>query len=95
MQGFDLAIRLLTALVLLALTGSMGLLIYRAVAPRLAPAPAPAAASAGGPAQNTAPAPANAGARGDEVMMAPGRVFRCTEQGRPTFSDRACGGRTN
>jgi hypothetical protein len=91
-SGFDLSLRLLTALVVVALAASVGLLVYRWVAPRLdqantgpvrarASEPAPAAAS-----------PEVGPRHGDEVLMDPGRVFRCEEQGRVTFSDQACVG---
>jgi hypothetical protein len=89
-RSYDFSLRTLTVLVLVALVGSVALLAYRWVAPQLAefengpvtvttaqPKPAPAKASAG---------PAHS----DEVLMDPGHVFRCEEQGRVTFSDRAC-----
>ncbi len=89
-SSLDVSLRMLTVLVLFALAGSVSLLAYRWFAPgfsltdstrittqRIAPPPAPA---------EIAPDPT----KGDEVLMAPGHVFRCTEQGRVTFSDRAC-----
>lgn len=91
-RSFDLSLRLLTILVVIALAGSVSLLAYRWLAPHLLqnnagpvttrmsqPQPAPTAADHGS-------------ARGDEVLMDPGRVFRCEEQGRVSFSDHACTG---
>jgi len=93
-SSLDVSLRMLTVLVLFALAGSVSLLAYRWIAPgfsltdstrvttqRIAPPPAPAEVAADP-------------AKGDEVLMAPGHVFRCTEQGRVTFSDRACPGTT-
>jgi hypothetical protein len=89
-RSFDLSLRLLTTLVVIALTGSVSLLAYRFIAPRLSrgdsgpvtaqpnPPMPPPAESATGP------------AKGDEVLMDPGRVFRCEDQGRVSFSDHAC-----
>jgi hypothetical protein len=89
-RGFDLSLRLLTALVLVALAGSVGLLAYRWLAPQFSQQDRGAIAVSPKPAK-PAPAVSNAGpARGDEVLMDPGHVFRCEEQGRITFSDRAC-----
>ncbi len=91
-NSFDLSLRLLTALVIAALAGSIALLAYRWLAPRLAQrnegpvaeraaqAPTPAARPDAGPVHR------------DEVLMDPGHVFRCVEQGHVTFSDQACPG---
>ncbi|SPE20042.1 hypothetical protein SBBP1_110084 [Burkholderiales bacterium] len=89
-RSFDLSLRLLTVLVLIALAGSVSFLAYRLLAPRFSqndnervttttsrPPVAPATTVAGP-------------AHGDEVLMDPGRVFRCEEQGRVSFSDQAC-----
>jgi hypothetical protein len=89
-RSFDFSLRMLTVLVLVALAGSVGLLAYRWVAPQFAQF------DSGPPTVTTArpklaPAKSTAGpAHGDEVLMDPGHVFRCEEQGRVTFSDRAC-----
>jgi hypothetical protein len=91
-SGFDLSLRLLTYLVTVALAGSVGLLIYRWIAPHLDEGnagPTPASASRPAPA---ATAPDQAPQHRDEVLMDPGRVFKCEEQGRVTFSDQACVG---
>jgi hypothetical protein len=90
-RSYDLSLRLLTWLVLIALAGSVTLLIYRWLEPlshdsgnRVTLSP---------PAPRPAPEPAASGpAKTDEVLMDPGHVFRCEEQGRVTFSDRACPG---
>ncbi len=91
-SSFDLSLRLLTALVIVALAGSIGLLGYRWLAPRLTQHDAgPVAAQT----RRAAPAAVDSDAdptHPDEVLMAPGHVFRCVEQGRVTFSDQACPG---
>jgi len=91
-DSLDLSLRLLTALVIIALMGSVSLLAYRWIAPRLARddngpvvrSPSPQAAPAVNPAQGPV--------KGDEVLMDPGHVFRCEVQGRVTFSDQTCPG---
>jgi hypothetical protein len=91
-RSFDLSLRLLTALVIVALVGSVGLLAYRWIAPSLSQG------GTGPISTNTrhppaAPTTAVAGpSQGDQVLMDPGRVFRCEDQGRVSFSDRACPG---
>ena len=89
-RSFDLSLRLLTALVIVALVGSVGLLAYRWIAPSLSQGGSgPITTNARHP--PTAPATAVTGpAQGDQVLMDPGRVFRCEDQGRVSFSDRAC-----
>jgi len=88
--SFDLSLRLLTALVMFALIGSVSLLAYRwidqnrgdsgtAVARKVNAVPPPVARThEQGPLHR------------DEVLMDPGRVFKCEDQGRVTFSDQAC-----
>jgi hypothetical protein len=87
---FDLSLRLLTIFVLVSLACCVAFLSYRWLGPRLLRAPAapieartPTVPSPA-PASETAPAPV------DEVLMDPHKAFRCVEQGRVTFSDRAC-----
>jgi hypothetical protein len=90
-RSYDLSLRLLTWLVVIALAGSVTLLVYRWLEPL---------SGDGGnrvtvtqPAPRPAPAPAATGpAKRDEVLMEPGHVFRCEEEGRVTFSDRTCPG---
>lgn len=90
-RGFELSLNLLTALVLVALAASVVTLVYRVVAPRFF------SEHDNGPARVTVappkPMPAASDSepeKGDEVLMDPRHVFRCEEQGRVTFSDRAC-----
>ncbi len=87
---FDLSLRLLTIFVLVSLVCCVALLSYRWLSPYfgktkdappeahgpIVPPPQPAAAA-------TPPA-------ADEVLMDPRKTFRCVEQGKVTFSDRAC-----
>jgi hypothetical protein len=89
-SSFDLSLRLLTALVIFALVGSVSLLAYRWIDQNRRNSDAVPV-----PASSTAPAPvAKIPERGplhrDEVLMDPGRVFKCEDQGRVTFSDQAC-----
>jgi len=91
-SSFDTSLRLLTALVLIGLVGSICLLAYRSLAPGFSLSDATRT-----PMQKSLPPPAPASietapTKGDEVLMAPGRVFRCEEQGRVSFSDQACPG---
>ncbi len=89
-RSFDLSLRLLTVLVLVALIGSVGLLAYRLISPHFYE---PDAGSVTITTNRPKPAPAKDSAgpdKGDEVLMDPGHVFRCEEQGRVSFSDRAC-----
>jgi hypothetical protein len=91
-SSFDLSLRFLTGLVMVALAASVSLLVYRWIAPRLEAGnagPIPASANHPTPA---AAAPDQAPPHRDEVLMDPGRVFKCEEQGRVTFSDQACNG---
>jgi len=89
-RSFDLSLRLLTALILVTLVGSVSFLAYRWLAPRFAQTGNEPVATKVAPPPD-APAPAVAGStHRDQVLMDPGRVFRCEEQGRVSFSDQAC-----
>jgi len=89
-RGFDLSLRLLTILVLIALAGSVGLLAYRWLAPRFSENDRePLSSQTNPPAPAVSPADSGP-SHGEEVLMDPGRVFRCEEQGRVSFSDHAC-----
>ncbi len=91
-SSFDLSLRLLTALVIFALVGSVSLLVYRWIEQNRSNSEAvPPPASTTAPAPVTR-APDQGSAHRDEVLMDPGRVFKCEEQGRVTFSDQACTG---
>jgi hypothetical protein len=89
-RSFDLSLRLLTALVIAALIGSLSLLAYRWLAPRfISDGASPIATQSARPAVAKPPVDADASHR-DQVLMDPGRVFRCEDQGRISFSDEAC-----
>jgi hypothetical protein len=91
-RSFDLSLRLLTALVVAALIGSIGLLAYRWLAPRfIMDGAGPITAQTARPAAPKTPVDSDASHR-DQVLMDPGRVFRCEDQGRVSFSDEACVG---
>jgi hypothetical protein len=90
--NFDLTLRVLTILVIGGLVGSASLLVYLWVAPRFAQNDAgPVTITTAQPRPKSSAAAPGA-AHGDEVLMDPGHVFRCEEQGRVTFSDQACTG---
>jgi hypothetical protein len=87
---FDLSLRLLTIFVLVSLACCVAFLSYRWIGPHLRRTPeAPVARRSSvvvspAPASDAAPAPV------DQVLMDPHKAFRCVEQGKVTFSDRAC-----
>jgi hypothetical protein len=91
-REFEFSLRLLTGVVIAALVASVSLLTYQWVMPRLASGAAvPVANTARRAVTPTQPAD-TAPARGDEVLMAPGKVFRCEEKGGGvSFSDQSCG----
>ena len=90
-RSFDFSLRLLTALVVIALAGSVSLLFYRWLAPSFSPSGAGTVARSTARPQSAPAATVVGPTRGAEVLMDPGRVFRCEEQGRVSFSDQACG----
>jgi len=91
-RSFDFSLRVLTGLVVVGLLGSVGLLGYRWIAPRIATKDETPAQTKAEPLK-AAPAPANAEpAPSGEVLMDPRKTFKCEEQGRITFSDHACTG---
>jgi hypothetical protein len=89
-SSFDLSLRLLTMVVVVALAGSISLLLYRWLGPRFSTAGAgPIATKASRPAPE--PKAKDLGpAHVDQVLMDPGRVFKCEDHGKVSFSDEAC-----
>ncbi len=86
---YDLSLRVLMTAITVVLIGCIGLLSWRWMNPpqrdgalvpvsQIAPKSAPTA-----PVQTTAVAP-------EQVLLVPGQVFRCTIDGRITFTDRPC-----
>src|SRR6266853_5662362 len=88
---FDLSLRLLTIFVLVSLVCCVGFLSYRWLAPRWLSEPATPVESRGSIVVAPAPASKAAPAPPGEILMDPHKTFRCVEQGRVSFSDRACG----
>ncbi len=90
-REFEFSLKLLTGVVIAALAASVSLLTYQWVMPRLSRgAELPVANSARHAVTPTLPADTSA-AGGDEVLMAPGKVFRCEENGGSvSFSDQSC-----
>jgi hypothetical protein len=85
----DVTLRILTGVLLLALIGALGLLLYRSLMPQPAePPPVPVVEVAPKPAP-AAPAVAAPAPKG-EVLQVPGQVFKCFVNGRATFSDKPC-----
>jgi hypothetical protein len=87
---FDLSLRLLTIFVLVSLACCVAFLSYRWLYPHFHKAPAAPIEPRGSIIVSPAPASAAKPAPADEVLMDPHKAFRCIEQGRVTFSDRAC-----
>jgi hypothetical protein len=87
---FDLSLRLLTIFVLVSLVCCVGFLSYRWLAPFWHRVPATLVEPRNSVVVNPAPASQSTPAPADEILMDPHKTFRCVEQGRVTFSDRAC-----
>ena len=87
---FDLSLRLLTIFVLVSLVCCVALLSYRWLSPRFGRT-ATAPVQAHGPIiPSPQPTTEATPPAADEVLMDPRKTFRCVEQGKVTFSDRAC-----
>ena len=85
---YDLSLRILMAAIAIVLVGSVVLLVQRINKPA-----APAAETV--PLTELAPAPSQKStpldtAANTQVLLAPGKVFRCESRNGVTFSDRAC-----
>jgi len=87
---FDLSLRLLTIFVLVSLVACVAFLSYRWLYPHLHDTPAAPVGPRDPVVASPAPTPQAAPAPTDQILMDPRKTFRCTEQGRVTFSDRAC-----
>jgi hypothetical protein len=87
---FDFSLRILMLAVSAALVGCIAWLAWRWVNPPVGPSPvvpvtqvAPKVEPAPTKGTDTAPG-------GQQVLLAPGQVFRCESGGRVTFTDRPC-----
>jgi len=89
-RSFDLSLRLLTVLVLIALAGSVSFLAYRWFAPRFLHGDNERVTATTSRPPEAPPAAVAGPAKGDEILMDPRRYFRCEEQGRVSYSDQAC-----
>lgn len=87
---FDLSLRLLTIFVLVSLVGCVAFLSYRWLNPLLNGPPAKPVELRGPVVTSPTPAAEAAPAPADQILMDPHKAFRCVEQGKVTFSDRAC-----
>jgi hypothetical protein len=87
---FDLSLRLLTIFVLVSLVCCVAFLSYRWLGPRLRRAPAPPIELRDPVIRSPAPSTEATQAPADQILMDPHKAFRCVEQGKITFSDRAC-----
>jgi hypothetical protein len=86
---YDLSLRILMVVVSVGLVGSVAFLTYRWLAPREpVQTEVPVVEIGVKPAQAATPAatPAPKG----EVLMHPGRIFKCEVNGRVTFSEQPC-----
>lgn len=90
-RSLDQSLRLLTALVTVALVASVSLLLYRWIAPQLDQGDSGPVAVRTAPPQPAPKAARDEAPRGDQVLMDPRHVFRCDDQGQVSFSDQACG----
>jgi hypothetical protein len=87
----DWSLRILSLFVAAVLLGCMGLLVFRWITP---PAIVPTVTMV--PMQPKMAATVDADLptpQAAQVLMAPGKVFRCVVNGRVAFSDRPCGAR--
>jgi hypothetical protein len=87
---FDLSLRLLTIFVLVSLVCCVAFLSYRWLAPHLLRAPAVPIELRNPVVASPLPDPQAKPAPADQILMDPHKTFRCVEQGKVTFSDRAC-----
>ncbi len=87
---FDLSLRLLTIFVLVSLVACVALLSYRWLGPRFFSPPAAPVEARSPPVASPAPTVEVVPAPRDQILMDPRKTFRCVEQGKVTFSDRAC-----
>lgn len=86
---YDLSLRILMVVVSVGLVGSVAFLTYRWLAPpRPIQTDVPVVEIGVKPTQSAAPAvqPAPKG----EVLMNPGKIFKCEVNGRVTFSEQPC-----
>jgi hypothetical protein len=87
---FDLSLRLLTIFVLVSLVCCVAFLSYRWLGPRLLRTPVAPIEPRDSVVVSPEPSSVSVPVPADEVLMDPHKTFRCVEQGRVTFSDRAC-----
>lgn len=86
----DLSLRILTVVILTVLFFALGLLIWRFLSPPPASVKTvPLVDVAPKPTATAEPAAPAAPAKG-EVLLDPGKVYRCVVNGRTTFSERPC-----
>jgi hypothetical protein len=86
----DLALRILTGVILSVLVLALVLLIWNFLKPRMPSAPpVPLVEVEPKPAPKVDPAAPPAAAKG-EVLLNPGQVYRCVINGRTTFSEKPC-----
>lgn len=86
---YDLSLHILMAVVSVGLVASVAFLTYRwLIPPRASEVTVPLVEVGVKPAQASIPAPA-APPKG-EVLMNPGKIFKCEVDGRVIFSELAC-----
>lgn len=86
---YDLSLRILMAVVSVGLVASVAFLTYRWLVPPRAPEVTIPLVEVGvKPAQASAPVPA--APTKAEVLMHPGKIFKCEVEGRVVFSEQAC-----
>ncbi|HXF45687.1 MAG TPA: hypothetical protein VNK91_06175 [Burkholderiaceae bacterium] len=86
---YDLSLRILMGVVSVGLVASVAFLTYRWLVPPRAPEVAVPVVEVGvKPAQASTPVPAAPPKA--EVLMNPGKIFKCEVDGRVIFSEQAC-----
>ena len=88
----DVALRVLTVLVVVTLVACVGFLTWRWLNPPTAPSESVALQPVEPRPQPVAPPAAPVAAAAPQVLLAPGHMYRCERNGRVTFSDQPCDG---
>ena len=86
----DMALRVVTAIVLVAMLAAVLLLVYRWVAPKPTAVAAPFSMTITAPVNEAPPQPAAASAPPAQVLSSPDAYFQCVQKGRVSFSDKPC-----
>lgn len=86
----DLSLRILTLVVGIVLAACLALLVYRWVMPSSDHRDVILVPVVPKPSAQPSPSLVPAETRAPEVLMAPGKMYRCVVEGRAAFTDRPC-----